>query len=112
MALTVSDYGIDIASEQLETIFELFVQADSSIARQFGGTGLGLPISRKIANAMGGDITVISTPGCGSSFRFTWHAKKGDNPAYQIIDNTCSAPFNGETLCRREKIEGRKHPAL
>jgi PAS domain S-box-containing protein len=65
---TISDSGVGIAADQLENIFEAFVQADDSNTRRFGGTGLGLAISSKIAAAMGGKVWAESTPGAGSIF--------------------------------------------
>ncbi len=68
VAMLVSDSGIGIAEEQHEHIFHAFQQADGSTSRKFGGTGLGLSISRQLARSMGGDITVKSSPGKGSTF--------------------------------------------
>lgn len=68
---TVTDSGIGIAPEKVGQLFSDFAQADASISRRFGGSGLGLAISRRIIEQMGGTIGVNSTPGEGSTFRFT-----------------------------------------
>ena len=64
----VSDTGIGMTAEQLAKLFQEFSQADSLTARRYGGTGLGLALSRKLARMMGGDVTVTSEPGKGSVF--------------------------------------------
>jgi signal transduction histidine kinase/CheY-like chemotaxis protein len=74
LQIAVSDTGIGIAADKLERIFAAFVQGDASITRQFGGTGLGLAISRELATRMGGDISVESVLGEGSTFRFEFRA--------------------------------------
>ena len=68
LRIDVDDTGIGIAEEHIESIFERFKQGDSSVSRKYGGTGLGLPISRKLASFMGGDILVKSVLGKGSTF--------------------------------------------
>ncbi|MBF0342578.1 MAG: response regulator, partial [Magnetococcales bacterium] len=66
--ILVEDTGIGIAKEQLENIFDFFVQSDSGITRRYGGTGLGLAISRRLIDLMGGRIWGESQPGKGSTF--------------------------------------------
>ncbi len=71
IAVSVTDSGIGIEPDALEQIFEAFQQADSSTTRQYGGTGLGLTISRRMVRLLGGDLEAVSTPGVGSVFTFT-----------------------------------------
>lgn len=68
LQIDVVDTGIGMTQQQVSSVFDPFVQADSSITRRFGGTGLGLSISQKFAHALGGDILVKSTEGQGSTF--------------------------------------------
>ncbi len=76
----VSDTGIGVPSAQKERIFEMFVQADGSMTRRFGGTGLGLALSRRLAREMGGEIEIIETQeGVGTVFRVTIE----DRPEYR-----------------------------
>ncbi len=67
----VRDTGIGMSQEQQERLFSAFTQADTSVTRKFGGTGLGLVISRRLAQLMGGDISLQSTKGEGSEFTLT-----------------------------------------
>ncbi len=83
----VSDSGVGIAPEKLDMIFDSFSQADASTTRHFGGTGLGLTISRRLAEMMGGRMWVESEPSVGSQFHFTVqlgietsHAPVAENP--------------------------------
>jgi signal transduction histidine kinase len=71
VVVTVSDTGRGIATGNLERVFHPFVQVDATLTRTHEGTGLGLAISRDLARGMGGDLTVESTVGVGSTFTLT-----------------------------------------
>ncbi len=77
LSVEVQDTGIGIAPDQLETLFQPFVQGDATIARRFGGTGLGLAISQRLVTLMGGRISASSTPEVGSRFAFEIPLQEG-----------------------------------
>jgi CheY-like chemotaxis protein len=71
LIFTVSDSGIGLSAGEIKRLFRPFSQANEKIARRYGGAGLGLALVKRIATAMGGDLTVASVPGGGSRFRFS-----------------------------------------
>lgn len=78
LEVAIQDSGIGIVKEQQEQLFQAFRQADASISRHYGGTGLGLVITRKLVQQMGGDIQLESIPGKGSTFTFTIECEVAD----------------------------------
>ena len=97
----VEDTGIGIAEDDLPRLFAAFEQADNSTTRKYGGTGLGLDITRKLANLMGGDAGAFSLPGQGSTFWLTARLKKGQEG---------DAPTDGESLAGADEILRRDYP--
>lgn len=97
LVIEVEDTGIGIPEDKLEHIFERFAQADASTTREFGGTGLGLTISRMLIEAMGGTIKVRSVPGQGTCFTVALHLPEAQEPPR---DDTCIADFSDAELRR------------
>jgi len=95
LEFSVIDTGIGIVKSQQETIFENFTQADNTTARKYGGTGLGLTISKQLIEMMGGEIWLKSEPGKGSSFYFNVLAEKSEKP---LTITTNSANFISKKL--------------
>lgn len=106
--VTVEDTGVGIPQNAQSRIFTPFMQADSSTSRTYGGTGIGLSISKRLVDLMDGEIGFVSEPGIGSTFSFTVSFQKGETsildtrqPQYDvgvrefqglralIIDNSC-----------------------
>ena len=90
LQISVTDSGIGISEEQQLRIFDLFEQAESDTTRKFGGTGLGLPISKSIIEMMGGEIWVESELGSGSTFVFTIVLAKSENEPSPLISNNAN----------------------
>jgi two-component system, sensor histidine kinase len=100
LVVQVIDTGVGIPAEKFAAIFDPFVQADSSVTRESGGTGLGLTISRRIAQALGGDIEVASEVGQGSTFTVTIAA--GPLDGVRIIEGPVA---DGMRSAKREQTE-------
>jgi PAS domain S-box-containing protein len=94
LAVEIADTGIGIPADQLESIFDPFTQADSSITRKFGGTGLGLAISRRLAVQLGGGVTVQSEVGRGTTFTCEFAVGSLDN--VRLIEHRSGAKKAGE----------------
>ena len=96
--ISVTDTGIGVADDKLSVIFEKFTQADSSIARRFGGTGLGLPICAQLATLLGGSITAKSREGVGSVFTLTLPLQQCDAPNSDEEPSVCQHVLSQQTL--------------
>ncbi len=88
----VTDTGIGIPADRLESIFTPYNQADSSVSRRFGGTGLGTTISKQLVELMGGRIQVNSEPGVGSQFYFDIPLQAGSKVEVQTTENVSRLP--------------------
>jgi signal transduction histidine kinase/ActR/RegA family two-component response regulator len=84
IAIVIKDTGIGITKEKLGIIFEPFQQEDTTITRKYGGTGLGLSLSKNIINLLGGELDVKSTKNKGSSFKIEIELKKASTPSKKI----------------------------
>lgn len=99
LTLTVIDQGAGIAPEAMRRLFTPFAQGSAEVARTYGGTGLGLTVSRELARLMGGDLTVESTPGQGAAFTLSV-----DLPEGQPIEAEDQAAVGAPSLNRRIKV--------
>jgi PAS domain S-box-containing protein len=126
LQVAVCDTGIGLTPEQSSRLFQPFSQADSSTTRKFGGTGLGLTISKRLAEMLGGDITLCSTRGKGSVFSVTFET--GDLEGVRLLespvegarqaesapaDNTASAVrFDGHVLLAEDGPDNQRFIAF
>ena len=105
LRFSVTDTGIGMSPEQLQRVFEPFVQADTSITRRYGGTGLGLAIVSRLVRLMGGEVSASSTLGQGSSMAFT--VEMGHAPAAASTGGSASA--NAEAGTGRQPLQRMDH---
>lgn len=101
-AFSVSDTGMGIAREDLERIFQDYGQIDSPVQRRVRGTGLGLPLAKRLAELLGGSITVESEPGVGSTFTVEVPMRYGGAPEVAALPDPCA---------RRDPGRGRSGPS-
>ena len=116
LRMEVTDTGIGIAEDKIEHILEAFSQAEASTARRFGGTGLGLVISKRLLALMDGQLQVSSTPGVGSRFWFEITLNLDDTVPLMVSDEVIKQPLrvlvvddhpvSADILCRAAGLQG------
>jgi signal transduction histidine kinase/DNA-binding NarL/FixJ family response regulator len=120
LACTVRDTGIGMSREQLKNLFKPFSQADRSITRQYGGTGLGLYLVDQLVRLMGGEVSAASEPGKGSTFSATIRAERAADAAWiagepmqhptdgTAADALSAKPLRGRVLLAEDGADNRK----
>lgn len=106
LEVTVSDTGIGMSMEQSKRLFQPFVQMDNSMSRRYGGSGLGLMISKHLAQLLGGDISVLSEVGKGSQFRLTVDVLELPAPLVQG-DQVSDGPLTSSSTARQSLHDAR-----
>ncbi len=101
ISVAISDTGIGMTESERAKLFTTFTQADATITRRFGGTGLGLAITRQLARLMGGDVTVDSEPGQGSTFTLTFMADAVTEETAGLQEMQSLLPAVSEAALRR-----------
>lgn len=109
IAFAVRDTGIGISAQSLPELFQSFTQGDASTTRKYGGTGLGLTISRRLTEAMGGKMWVESALGCGSTFSFTIVAEAaGPRLAHSVLQESAAALAGKRVLLVDDNATNRR----
>jgi PAS domain S-box-containing protein len=98
LTVNVTDSGIGIAPDRLDRLFKVFSQVDASTTRVHGGTGLGLAITQRLAEAMGGGVTVTSTPGEGSSFALNVQLVEGPEVVTDVSNPPARSALDGKLV--------------
>ena len=113
LEFSIKDTGVGIPKKRLHSIFDSFTQADSTTTRRFGGTGLGLTISKRLCEMMGGQIHVESKEQVGTTFTFTLPVPEVVNPAFLNMNTTfqCSMPGH-KILIASTNVTRQKYMSL
>ena len=104
LSFSVTDTGIGLSQSQMDKLFADFTQVDSSVARKYGGTGLGLSIAQSLSRKLGGDITVESEPGVGSTFTVTTHLEVCNSVVWIDSEEKLSEIRNQKRSPKQETI--------
>jgi len=107
LVFAVSDSGIGLGKRDIAKLFRPFAQASVDISRRYGGVGLGLVFVKRIAKAMGGDLTVTSTPGRGSTFRLTAIVERAETATQTEPHTLAASPRPLTLLCAEDNPYGR-----
>ncbi len=110
LIFAIRDTGIGIAPEAIGRLFQPFTQVDASTTRRYGGTGLGLAVSKRLVNLMGGELTVESAPGRGSVFRFSIELGRDASLTDSPIPTAYPAPFSESVSPQIAETQRAPHP--
>jgi len=107
LQISVQDSGVGMTPQETARLFQSFTQADASTTRKYGGTGLGLNISKRLAQLLGGDITVVSTKGVGTRFDLNIAAQRAANSGESLCWDASDTTKSSETLAPVPALRGR-----